>query len=164
LTTLREYSPASERAGVSTMLDEQRAGLTRKVTGVSEVDARLQPTAGSLSLLSLIKHCAVWEARWFGGVVAGQRLPDGWPEVDEDDAEFLLGEDDTLELWLSRYEAACNASRVIVASMDLDAPCARPDVIDCNLRWVMLHLIEETARHAGHADLIREALDGSRGM
>lgn len=160
----REYSPSSERTGVTTMLDEQRAGLIRKVTGVSEVDARLQPTAGSLSLLSLIKHCAVWEARWFGGVAAGHQLPDGWPEVDEDDAEFLLGEDDTLELWLARYEAACDAARVIVASLDLDAACARPDVIDCNLRWVMLHLIEETARHAGHADLIREALDGSCGM
>ncbi len=146
------------------MLDEQRAALIRKVTGVSEADARLQPTASSLSLLSLIKHCAVWETRWFGGVAAGQQLPDGWPEVDEDDVEFLLGEDDTLGLWLGRYEAACDASRAIAASMDLDAPCARPDVIGCNVRWVMLHLIEETARHAGHADLIREALDGSRGM
>jgi hypothetical protein len=48
--------------------------------------------------------------------------------------------------------------------MQLDQPCARTDIIDCNLRCVLLHLIEETARHAGHADLIRETLDGSRGM
>ncbi len=97
-------------------------------------------------------------------VAAGQQLPDRWPEVDEDDAEFLLGEDDTLGLWLRRYETACDASRAIAASMELDARCARPDVVDSNVRWVMLHLIEETSRHAGHPDLIREALDGSRGM
>jgi hypothetical protein len=48
--------------------------------------------------------------------------------------------------------------------MDLDQTCARTDIVACNLRWVLLHLIEETARHAGHADLIRETLDGTRGM
>jgi len=48
--------------------------------------------------------------------------------------------------------------------MELDAPCARTDLADRNLRWVLLHLIEETARHAGHADIIRETLDGTRGM
>ncbi|HEY1822122.1 MAG TPA: DUF664 domain-containing protein [Trebonia sp.] len=48
--------------------------------------------------------------------------------------------------------------------MDLDARCARPDLIECNVRYVLFHMIEETARHAGHADIIRETLDGSRGM
>lgn len=55
-------------------------------------------------------------------------------------------------------------SRHITAGMELDAPCARTDLADRNLRWVLLHLIEETARHAGHADIIRETLDGTRGM
>jgi hypothetical protein len=48
--------------------------------------------------------------------------------------------------------------------MDLDSPCARKDIIECNVRYVMFHLIQETARHAGHADIIRETLDGSRGI
>ena len=64
---------------------------------------------------------------------------------------------------MARYEEAAETSRQIVAAMELDAPCARPDVIDCNVRLVLLHMIEETARHAGHADIIRETLDGSRG-
>ena len=55
-------------------------------------------------------------------------------------------------------------SREIVAAVELDDPVARLDVLDCNVRWVLLHLIEETARHAGHADIIRETLDGSRGL
>jgi hypothetical protein len=64
----------------------------------------------------------------------------------------------------ARYEKAARASRQIAATRDLGQSCARTDVIDCNLRFVLLHMIEETARHAGHADLIRETLDGSRGM
>ena len=56
------------------------------------------------------------------------------------------------------------ASRAVVASMALDDPCARDDVIECNVRYVMFHMIQETARHAGHADIIRETLDGTRGI
>lgn len=146
----------SERDCLADVLDQQRAALVRKVTGVSSEQARQVPTASSLSLLSLLKHCAVWEVRWFQGVVAGEPF-----ELDD---EFLLDPDDTLELWLARYEEACEASRRIAASRELDAPIARRDIVDGNLRWVLLHLIEETARHAGHADILRESLDGSRGM
>lgn len=159
-----QFLPTSERDGLAAVLDQQRAALVRKVTGVADSDARRAPTASSLSLLSLIKHCTVWEARWCQGVVAGDPLDDGWPQREDDDAEFLLGADDTLDVWLHRYQQACESSRTIAAARQLDAPCARVDVIECNLRWVLLHLIEETARHAGHADIIREALDGSRGM
>jgi hypothetical protein len=62
------------------------------------------------------------------------------------------------------YRAQIEKSKVIAAATDLDARCTRPDLVDCNLRYVMFHLIEETARHAGHADIIRETLDGARGL
>lgn len=134
--------------------------------GVSDADSRRAPTASSLSLLALLKHSAIWEARWFQGVFAGRTLDDGWPdrEQDEPDADLRLEDADTVDLWLSRYRAAVAASRAIAADSDLGAGCARSDVVDGNLRWVLLHLIEETARHAGHADIIRESLDGARGM
>jgi hypothetical protein len=117
-------------------------------------------------LLGLLKHSAVWEDRWFQGIVAGRPLPDGWPEHKSPipDEDFLVDDRDTVEQWVARYEQAAETSRQIVHAMELDDSCARIDVIDRNLRWVLLHLIEETARHAGHADLIRETLDGSRGM
>lgn len=70
---------------------------------------------------------------------------------------------DTVEQWVARYEEAAETSRQIAATMELDRPCTRADLIDSNLRWVLLHLIAETARHVGHADIIRETLDGSRG-
>lgn len=133
---------------------------------MSEAYARRVPTASSLSLLSLLKHSARWEERWFQGIVAGQPLADGWPEQESDvpDDDFLLGGEDTVDRWLTRYREATEVSRVIVAARELNTACARADVFDCNVRWVLLHLIEETARHAGHADIIRESVDGSRGM
>lgn len=95
---------------------------------------------------------------------AGRSLPDGWPERKSaiPDEDFLVSAEDTVEQWVARYEKAAERSRQIVDAMELDHSCARTDIIDCNLRWVLLHLIEETARHAGHADLIRETIDGSR--
>lgn len=78
--------------------------------------------------------------------------------------DFQVADDDTIARWLTRFEAAIKTSREIVRSRGLDARCERADIVDSNVRWVVLHLIEETARHAGHADIIRETIDGSRGM
>lgn len=161
-----EFSTSSEREALAGFLDQQRDALIRKARGVSDADAHRAPTASSLSLLGLLKHAAVWEARWFQGIVAGRTLPDGWPERPDPtrDADFVVDEGDTVEQWVARYREAAETSRHIVAAMELDQSCVRKDIIDRNLRWVLLHLIEETARHAGHADIIRETLDGSRGL
>jgi hypothetical protein len=161
-----EFSTSNERDALTGFLDKQLDALIRKVRGVSDADARRAPTASSLSLLGLLKHSAVWEERWFQGVVAGRPLSDGWPERKSPipDQDFLVDEEDTVEQWVARYEQAARTSRRIVDAVDLDHSCARTDIIDCNVRLVLLHLIEETARHAGHADIIRETLDGSRGL
>jgi hypothetical protein len=157
-------STSNERDAVTGFLDKQRDALIRKVRGVSDADARRTPTASSLSLLGLLKHSVAWEDRWFQAIVAGRPLPDGWPESESPDQDFIVDDGDTVEQWVAMYEEAARTSRQIVAAMALDDPCARTDIIDCNLRYVLLHMIEETARHAGHADIIRETLDGSRGM
>jgi hypothetical protein len=119
-----------------------------------------------LTLLRLIKHSTVWEARWFEGVVAGRALADGWPDTEhdvQDGSDFSVGDDDAVEEWVARYEDAIATAREIVAGADLDARVARADVVDANVRFVVVHMIEETARHAGHADIIRETIDGTRG-
>ena len=155
----------TERAGLCEFLDMQREALIGKVQGLSDEDARRAPTISSLSLLGLIKHSAIWERRWFQVIFAGRRFPDGWPEVrsQHDDATFQLTDDDTIETVVADYREQIAASREIVGSDDLDTPCALSQMEHMNLRWVALHMIEETARHAGHADIIRETIDGSRG-
>ncbi|HEX5120411.1 MAG TPA: DinB family protein [Pseudonocardiaceae bacterium] len=160
-----ELSTSNERDALTSFLDKQRDTLIRKARGVSDADARRAPTVSSLSLLGLLKHSAVWEARWFQCILAGHALPDGWPEQRSPipDQDFVVDDGDTVELLVARYEAAAQVSREIVDGMELDRACARTDIIDANLRYVLLHMIEETARHAGHADIIRETLDGSRG-
>lgn len=161
-----KLTPVSEREALENFLEAQRIGLIRKVEGVSDELARQAPTASSLSLLGLVKHAATWEQRWFQVVMAGQQSPDRWPEVKPkpDDAEFIFRESDTLSHWIRVYRGQIEKSNAIAASMDLDARCARTDLIECNVRYVLFHMIEETARHAGHADIIRETLDGARGI
>ena len=158
-------SDATERDALCAFLDKQRDALIRKIEGVSDADARKTPTVSSLSLLNLIKHSAVWERRWFQIIFDGRDFPDEWPTVEEDeDSDFYLGDDDTVESLLAYYAEQAAVSREISRTADLDRPCARPRMVDRDLRWVLLHMIEETARHAGHADIIRETLDGSRGI
>jgi hypothetical protein len=152
----------TERAGLCEFLDLQREALIEKLRGVSDEDARRAPTVSSLSLLSLVKHSAIWERRWFQVVVAGRSFAGEWPEVQpQDENAFRLRDDDTVETVVAYYREQIAASQEVLRTVDLDAPCAWAEMAG-NLRWVAVHMIEETARHAGHADIIRETIDGSR--
>jgi hypothetical protein len=154
---------ATERAGLSEFLGLQRDALIEKLHGVSDEAARCTPTVSSLTLMGLVKHSAVWERRWFQVVVAGRGFPGEWPEVQPDDENgFRLAANDTVESVLAYYRGQIAASQEILTTHDLDAPCAWPDMAP-NLRWVAVHMIEETARHAGHADIIRETIDRAGG-
>ncbi len=141
----------------------QRDALIDKLEGVSDEDARCAPTVSALSLLSLVKHSAIWERRWFQVIVAGRRFRGEWPEVHpHDENAFLLDGDDTVETVVADYREQIAAAQEIVGTFDLDAPCAWPEMAHRSVRWVALHMIEETARHAGHADIIRETIDAGR--
>jgi len=161
-----QFTLASEREALENFLDAQREGLIRKIEGLDDATARQAPTTSSLSLLGLVKHAATWERRWFQVIMGGREFPDGWPTVKTEprDADLVVGENDTVDHWVVYYRKQIEQSRAVAASMDLDSPCARTDIIECNVRYVLFHMIEETARHAGHADIIRQTLDGSRGI
>ncbi|WP_345652993.1 DUF664 domain-containing protein, partial [Streptomyces tremellae] len=94
--------------------------------------------------------------------LGGEWSPADIPRWGQED--FRVDEQDTVGRWTAYYEEQVAASREITAGLPLDAPCARPELAHRNLRWVLLHMIEETARHAGHADIIRESIDGSTGV
>jgi len=162
-------STGTEREALCGFLDRQRAALLRKIEDLTDEDARRVPTASSMSLLGLLKHSAFWERRWFQIIMAGRRFPGEWPEdglsEEEMDAEdFRVDERDTVARWVAFYNEQVAISRQITADLDLETHCEFPEVADRNLRYVLLHMIEETARHAGHADIMRESIDGSRGI
>jgi uncharacterized damage-inducible protein DinB len=155
----------AERAALLDVLDLQRGALINKLSGLSEQDACTAATASSLTLLSIVKHSAVWERRWFQVLLAGRRFPNEWPDVGDSsaDATFDLRPGDTIDAIVADYRRQIAAASEVLATVDLDAPCADAAVADMSARAVVLHMIEETARHAGHADIIRETIDGAKG-
>ena len=148
-----------ERSGIIMFLEEQRSALLRKVDGLSDEQALLRPTPSDFCLLTLLKHVAFAERRWFQLEVARRDVPGLWPPPD--DRELRVEEGDTLASVRAFYESVIAENRTILSAVD-DLDAVSP-ATGLNRRWVLLHLIEELARHAGHADIIREAIDGSTG-
>jgi uncharacterized damage-inducible protein DinB len=158
---------ADERQALLGYLAQQRHLVRVQAHGLSEAQARATPTDSSLSVGGLLKHLAAVERRWID-VVEQRAGREG--SVEDYLAGFRLGPDETLAGVLDLYaEAARETDETIAAIPDLgqavpvprDAPWFPQDVEAWSVRWVLLHLIEETARHLGHADIIREALDGA---
>lgn len=159
---------ADERTGLLAYLAQQRYVLRVAAYGLTDEQARETPTRSALSIGGLIKHVAATERSWIDLVL--QRSSSS-----EDDyhANFQLGPHETLASVLELYdEVAADTERVIAAIPDLGEAVPVPkgvpwfpsDVEAWSVRWVLLHLIEETARHAGHADILRECLDGATAM
>jgi uncharacterized damage-inducible protein DinB len=157
-----------ERDGLLAYLAQQRDGLRFAVHGLTDEQAASTPTASALSLAGLIKHVARMERYWVVEIMAQRQLP----ELRDQDYEagFRLEEGETVADVLALQAAVAEETEAIVAEIaDLGQPVPVPkgvpwfprDVEAWSVRWVLLHLIEETARHAGHADIIRESLDGA---
>ncbi|MET9515335.1 DinB family protein [Streptomyces sp. NPDC002994] len=165
--TRTDMPPApDERASLATFLDYVRDTARAKCDDVSQEDARRAPLPGSplMTLCGLISHLHWVEYYWFQVVFLGEE--DEGPWTDEDpDREMRIALDVPLADLLSAYDAQCARYRKLVADHDLDteAQRARDNGKRVNLRWIMLHLIEETARHNGHLDILRELADGRTG-
>jgi hypothetical protein len=144
-----------ERGTAMALLRFQRESFLRKVEDLDDEAARSSPVASGTSLLWLTRHLAYAESTWVLGRFAG-RSGDVPPNE--------VPEGDTVAAAVEAYRATWEAVDEVVAGASFDDPCevgeGRPTV---DLRWIMGHLLEETARHAGHADIIRELLDGSTG-
>jgi hypothetical protein len=160
---------APELEALGQYLDLQRETVLRKADGLSaEQLARLHPPS-TLSLAGLLYHLALVEESWVEVRFAGMAEREPWVGIDwEADPEWEFRTAATLapEEVRDRYRLACDRSRAVVAAAgSLDQLSVQPlrDGRLFSLRWVLLHLLEETARHAGHADLLREAVDGTTG-
>ncbi|GAA0725588.1 DinB family protein [Dactylosporangium roseum] len=156
-----------EREGLLAFLEQQRQAVRIAAFGLTDEQARTAPGASSLTVGGLVKHLAQMERNWIGIML---RRPG--PEIDYV-AGFTLLPGETLAGVVADYAAAGRETDEAVAGIaDLGAPVPVPkgvpwfpdDVDAWSVRWVLLHLIEETARHAGHADIVRESLDGATAM
>jgi hypothetical protein len=142
-----------ERELLLSWLNFLRGAVVRKVTGVTEEQAHWRPGA-LISLLGIINHLTNMEQRWFEGRMVGRK-------IQKSESEFLPGPEVTVAAAVEAYKARAFATDTMVRSMPLSTPCPIGNHRD--LRWVMLHVINETARHAGHADATRELIDGTTG-
>jgi uncharacterized damage-inducible protein DinB len=145
---------ADERELLLSWLRYLRGAVLRKVADLDDEQARRRPDGRLLPLLGIVRHLTNVEWRWIDGGFLGAK-------VSRADDELLDVAGLTVPATVEAYRARAEATERTVRSLPLDTPLPRGQGAD--LRWVLLHLINETARHAGHADAVRELLDGTTG-
>ena len=154
---------ADERTMLESWLDWHRTTLLLKCEGLSDEQRKARPVATSkLSLHGLVRHMADVERNWFRRVLLDEDTPPLFWSFDVEDRELVPLDDAVWDDDVAVWEAECAAARSIAAGFDLDH-CGVRFGEPCSLRWIYVHMIEEYARHNGHADLIRELLDGAVG-
>lgn len=158
--------PTGERADILDILAEQRKTFLITLRNLDDEQARTRSTVSELTLGGLLRHVATTEQHWIDTI----RKPDDTAEFDMESAmeQYFMRDDDTVAGLLERYEAIANETEAFVAGLeDLDLPVPLPTAPWAperqwwSARKVLLHIIRETAHHSGHADIIRESLDGA---
>ena len=162
-----DLRPEDERTALVQRLDQYRGTVAAALADLSWEDAstRLLP-ATDLTIAGIVKHLAWAENRWFQGRLLGVEMPAPWnvPGADDPDHAMRLAADDTVERILGLYLSACERSRSALDRCDsLSVVAAVPSfgIGSVNVRWILVHMIDETARHAGHLDLLRDSLRGT---
>lgn len=146
-------------------LDFHRSTVAVKCAGLSDADARRAPLPPSplMSPIGVVRHLTWVERYWFEYVLTGTDVTLPWTDG-RPDADFAVASAETLASVLAGYAAQCARSRRLCAALAPDAIAARPRQDQpVSLRWILIHMVEETARHNGHLDAVRELIDGTRG-
>ena len=156
------------KSSLHTYLENARDGLRWKVEGLSEYDARRPLTRTGTNLLGLVKHAAVMEAWYLGDCFDRPFLPHlpWWDDDAAENADLWATADESRDDILATYQAATAHADHTIEALDLDAPGRVPwwSPPDVTLHAMLVHVLTETNRHAGHADILREQLDGRAGM
>ncbi len=146
---------------LAAFLDFLRATLLWKTEGLTDEELRRPLVPSGTCLLGLVKHSAYVERWWFQMVFAGLDVPVPWSDSDPD-ADWRIEPTDTTADIVTLYRAETARSREIVAGASWDDRAKRPGK-DHTLGWILSHMVEEVARHVGHADILRELIDGKTG-
>ena len=162
--TYPDHCAKDERTALTQWLDYHRATLAVKVEDLTDSQARARTTPSPLSLLGLVRHMADVERWWFRIVLAGETLPHLYWTTEDPDGDFNDVSSDTLSSALRAWhEEVDSAKRLADKAQDLSTAATAPDGRIVDVRWIFIHMIEEYSRHNGHADIIRESLDGRTG-
>jgi uncharacterized damage-inducible protein DinB len=152
----------TEKESLVASLGRHRDVLLWKLEGLEDAQLRQPMTPSRTSMLGLVKHIASVEYGWFCDTF--ERPSDPVPfDPDDPDADWRVEPDDTVEAIVDYYERARAASDEVIAEMDVDDLGRAWFGDPVSMRWVLIHMIEETARHAGHMDIMRELIDGQTG-
>jgi uncharacterized damage-inducible protein DinB len=153
---------ADERGVLTAFLDRYRDIVVAKARGLSDADARREMVPSGTSIGGLIKHLRWVETGWFHYVLGAGSGDNSRPH--ERAGEFRMEPGETLDGLIADYQEACRRSREIAAALPLEHRVPHWHTGEVSSRWIHVHLIEETARHAGHIDILREQLDGATGF
>ncbi|MFF4343062.1 DinB family protein [Kitasatospora sp. NPDC001540] len=163
----RAPATGDERTVLLGLLDDQRTTLRLKCAGLTAELAERAAPPSTLSLLGLVRHLADVERRWFRQVLAGQDAPPRFSSPADPDGDFDGARPDPRSVtaaWQAWHAEVAFAERFAREAPHLDVEGHDPWRGRVSLRWVLVHLVEEYARHNGHADLLRERIDGTRGL
>ena len=155
---------APEKEMLQAFLQQNRAIMVWKSEGMTDAEARQAPFASDTSMTGMLRHLAVVERWWFREFFAGEKVDHGFDFDTDPDSEWHFDGTETLAAAIEDYKAAVDESNAIIDR-------AEPDDLSAldrkgehfSMRWILIHMIEETARHAGHADILREHLDETLG-
>jgi uncharacterized damage-inducible protein DinB len=154
----------NEREGLLAFLAQARYTLKLTAYGLTDEQLRAAPSASPLSVGGLIKHCASTEENWLATIRNEPQTAD----YEAYARNFALAEGESIDEVFARYDRVAAETEKTVAETDLghripvdqSVPWNRKDLTHYTVRWILLHLIQETARHTGHADIVRETIDG----
>jgi len=153
---------AGEQESLVASLRRQRAVVRWKLEGLDDEQLRRAVVPSGMTLLGVLKHLASVEAGWFCAGF-GRPAEEVATSEEDPDADFRVEADETTADVLAYHDRACRAADAVVAELPLDATGRSWSGEVITMRWVLVHMIEENARHAGHADVLRELLDGRTG-
>jgi len=153
---------AGEKESLHSSLDRHRDLILWKLAGLGDDDLRRPMTPSGTNLLGLVKHLAAVEYGWFCLTFGREAEPLPFDDDDED-ADLRVAPEESTDDVLAFYGRARQAADRVITDLGLDATGTSWAGDTVSLRWVLIHMIEETARHTGHADIVRELIDGATG-
>jgi uncharacterized damage-inducible protein DinB len=151
-----------EKTSLRVALDRHRDVVLWKIEGLDDDQLRRQMTPSGTSLLGIVKHLAAVEYGWFCSTFGREMEPMPFDEEDPE-ADLRITPDETTADVVDFYNRACRAADVVIGEVGIEELGTAWFGDQVSMRWVLIHMVEETARHAGHMDILRELIDGATG-